>query len=175
MKCYNCEETVSDSSRYCRFCGVKQVTEKKAEDNEAKHNHVLADKQPYYVKLFAGRLNRRNYFIGYIVVLGIIIAAVIIDAIYAGFTQPETTEYDFSLVAAAFIVIFYLVYTVSLTVRRFHDLGKSGWWIITLIIPIVNGIVGLYLTFADGDEEANKYGKTPKPKIEFSEILCLSF
>lgn len=40
-------------------------------------------------------------------------------------------------------------------VKRFHDTDKSGWLILTLIIPVVDVCAGIYLLFADG--------RRPKP------------
>ena len=39
-----------------------------------------------------------------------------------------------------------LVPTLAVTVRRLHDVGKSGWWILISLIPIIGGIWLLILT-----------------------------
>ena len=46
-------------------------------------------------------------------------------------------------------------------IRRFHDLGKSGWYVLTLIIPLIDIGVILYLLFAPGTAGANEYGDDP--------------
>lgn len=49
----------------------------------------------------------------------------------------------------------------SLAVRRFHDTGRSGWFALTLLVPIVC-LVGLgILLFARSEPEENRYGPVP--------------
>lgn len=58
--------------------------------------------------------------------------------------------------------ILYLVCTVSsitLIIRRCHDLDKSGWFSLLLGIPVINIFFGCYLTFVRGTIGPNKYGE----------------
>ena len=51
--------------------------------------------------------------------------------------------------------------SLSLTVRRLHDVNKSGWnmlWILTLI----GAFYVLYLNIINGNEENNNYGPPSK-------------
>ena len=48
-----------------------------------------------------------------------------------------------------------------LVIRRWHDLGKSGWFTLLLLIPLVNLIVAIYLWVKKGDEGPNQYGDDP--------------
>jgi uncharacterized membrane protein YhaH (DUF805 family) len=57
-----------------------------------------------------------------------------------------------------------LIPSIAVAVRRMHDLGKSGWFI---LIPIYN----LVLAATNGDAGENKYGPDPKnPNNEIDEI-----
>ncbi len=65
--------------------------------------------------------------------------------------------------------IFYLLYglgvfipSLAVTVRRLHDVGKSGWMIFISLIPIVGTIWLLVLLATDSDSDENKYGANPK-------------
>lgn len=54
-----------------------------------------------------------------------------------------------------------LIPTIAVGVRRMHDVGKSGWF---LLIPIYN----LILACTNGDEGENRYGNDPKgPEFTF--------
>lgn len=53
--------------------------------------------------------------------------------------------------------------------RRLHDIGKSGWWVLGLFVPLLNLLVLFYIYFSKGDEGTNQYGLPPAPytKVEF--------
>lgn len=60
----------------------------------------------------------------------------------------------------AFIV---WVIGISLSVRRFHDLNKSGWWLLINIIPFIGWLITfVMLGFMPGDQGRNNYGEPPK-------------
>jgi uncharacterized membrane protein YhaH (DUF805 family) len=48
-----------------------------------------------------------------------------------------------------------LIPSIAVGVRRMHDVGKSGWF---LLIPIYN----LILALSEGEKGDNKYGPDPK-------------
>lgn len=45
--------------------------------------------------------------------------------------------------------------------RRLHDIGKSGWWLLVGLIPVIGTIWLIIQWMKDGDPDANRYG--PKP------------
>ena len=45
-------------------------------------------------------------------------------------------------------------------VRRLHDTGKSGWWVLISLVPFVGGIV-LIVLLAQPSEGPNSYGPVP--------------
>ncbi len=47
-------------------------------------------------------------------------------------------------------------------VRRLHDIGKSGYFIFLLFIPIIGWSIFLYYMCKDSDERQNEYGPSPK-------------
>ena len=52
---------------------------------------------------------------------------------------------------------------VLLGVRRLHDLGRSGWIALGMLVPFVNLAIGLWLLCAPGDAGANRFGPAPGP------------
>lgn len=46
-------------------------------------------------------------------------------------------------------------------VKRYHDLGRSGWFACFQFIPIANIIFGIYAAFFKGQEYDNEYGPNP--------------
>ena len=54
---------------------------------------------------------------------------------------------------------------VNSGVRRFHDIDKSGWWILIGFIPIIGGLIILYFFVQPSDEDENRFGPVPEPGI----------
>jgi uncharacterized membrane protein YhaH (DUF805 family) len=71
----------------------------------------------------------------------------------------------------------YLAYCVFLflpswavLVRRLHDVGKSGWFLLVGFIPVAGAIWLLVLLFKDSQPGENKYGPNPKDIGNYTEI-----
>lgn len=76
-----------------------------------------------------------------------------------------------AMAGAAVIMLALTVYLVGLMVRRFHDMGKSGWWAVLGLVPVLNLAVMLYLYLGDGDSMVNRFG-TPNPPPGILVILA---
>jgi len=64
------------------------------------------------------------------------------------------------------IVILALVLpTLAVGVRRLHDTGRSGWFTLIGIIPIVGPIVLIVFFCQDGNPGDNQYGPSPKAAL----------
>ncbi len=55
-----------------------------------------------------------------------------------------------------------LVPGLAVAVRRLHDTGKSGWFILLGLIPVVGGIIVLVFMVSDSLPGDNQYGPNPK-------------
>jgi uncharacterized membrane protein YhaH (DUF805 family) len=55
-----------------------------------------------------------------------------------------------------------IVPSLSVGVRRLHDIGKSGWWLLLGIIPLVGGIILIVWACRDSAPGSNAYGPNPK-------------
>ncbi|WP_391207646.1 DUF805 domain-containing protein [Psychrobacillus sp. L4] len=100
---------------------------------------------------FKGRARRKEYwmFILFDIIISIVFA--IVESI-AGLSSLLTGLY--SLVT--------LLPALAVTVRRLHDTGRSGWWFLLNLIPLVGPIIVLVFTCQDGQNSENKYGTNPK-------------
>ena len=106
---------------------------------------------------FKGRAIRSEY--NYWILFSFLIGAItgILDAIFFGL---ETLEYGFSPINSLASILLFMP-SISVVVRRFHDINKSGWnyfWCFTIIgiIPVI-----YWLCFKEGDSEENFYGSNP--------------
>ena len=52
--------------------------------------------------------------------------------------------------------------SLAVAVRRMHDIGKSAWWLLVLLIPIIGWLYFLYLMTKDSTPGGNQYGSNPK-------------
>jgi uncharacterized membrane protein YhaH (DUF805 family) len=109
---------------------------------------------------FQGRINRLQYFYGWLLKIALIFAVgmliILIDS--------ASSNSDLSLIVSlppCFLVIWI---NLSLQARRLHDLGYSGWWLLLLLVPFLNYLVGfivsIFCFFQPGLRVPNKYGKS---------------
>ncbi len=66
----------------------------------------------------------------------------------------------FSLLALIFC-LGVLIPGIAVGVRRLHDIGASGLWILIGFIPVVN-LVLIYFFAKDGESGSNRFGPSPK-------------
>ena len=59
------------------------------------------------------------------------------------------------------LVIVAAVGNIMISIRRLHDLNRSGWFMLIFCIPYVDILFGLYLLFFKGTNGYNKYGSDP--------------
>lgn len=52
-----------------------------------------------------------------------------------------------------------LLPSLGVTARRLHDTGKSGWFQLVAIIPVIGVLVLLLVCIPEGSKEANAYGE----------------
>jgi uncharacterized membrane protein YhaH (DUF805 family) len=51
---------------------------------------------------------------------------------------------------------------LGVSIRRLHDIGKTGWWLLIAFVPLVGLIVLIYFFVQEGDSGSNEYGANPK-------------
>ncbi|MCL1594474.1 MAG: DUF805 domain-containing protein [Actinomycetia bacterium] len=102
---------------------------------------------------FDGRINRAKFWIG----IGVIWVATVVVLTLA-----------FAVNSAIFWLLAIVVYVVTIwiglavSIKRWHDRGKSGWWILIGFVPIIGGLWALIETgFLEGDKGDNEYGPDP--------------
>ena len=91
---------------------------------------------------FEGRIRRMEYGISFLVY--IVISAVVNAIVSAG---------EAPILGIAYIPMLWVLWAQG--AKRCHDLGKSGWFQVIPFYP-------LWMIFADGKREVNKYGPSPK-------------
>jgi uncharacterized membrane protein YhaH (DUF805 family) len=67
---------------------------------------------------------------------------------------------DVSFLAPVFGLVTF-VPALAVSVRRLHDIGKSGWWVLLHLIPLIGSLVLLYFCVQPTEPGANEYGPAP--------------
>ena len=55
-----------------------------------------------------------------------------------------------------------IVPSVAVAIRRMHDIGKSGWWVLVNLIPLIGSLWFLILGIKDSEPGSNEWGTCPK-------------
>lgn len=101
---------------------------------------------------FNGRARRKEFWMYYLIYMIGYFALYIVGIILAMISSTIGTII-FAIIGLASLAL--LVPTIAVGVRRMHDVGKSGWFI---LIPIYN----LILWITEGEKGDNQYGPDPK-------------
>ncbi len=98
---------------------------------------------------FTGRATRQQYWMFVLIYMVIYIVLAVIDAVLGlGFLSVI-----YSLVL--------LVPSLSAGARRLHDTGRSGWWQLIYLVPLIGLIVMIVFLVQDSHPD-NQYGPNPK-------------
>jgi uncharacterized membrane protein YhaH (DUF805 family) len=67
-----------------------------------------------------------------------------------------------SSIPYALVALGLIVPSLAVGVRRLHDTGRSGWFLLIGIIPIIGGILLIVWFATEGEASTNQYGPSPK-------------
>lgn len=101
--------------------------------------------------VFEGRARRKEYWMFFLFNFIIVFALGIIEELIGG---P-------GLISTLYLLAV-LIPSIAVGVRRLHDIGRSGWWLLIGVIPLIGGIVLLVFFVKDSSAGPNQYGANPK-------------
>lgn len=110
--------------------------------------------------VFAGRARRKEYWMFSLINFLISFAMGIIALIVTGGVGR-----GYNIITACY-ALFILIPGIAVSVRRLHDIGRSGWWLWIAVVPLLGAIVLLIFAIQDSEPGPNAYG--PNPKTEFA-------
>ena len=106
---------------------------------------------------FDGRARRSEYW--YFALFNFLVAGVLsILGQNGGFFSTIASIYSLAV----------LVPGIAVCTRRLHDTGKSGWYQLMVLIPIVGYVILIIRLVKDTDPNPNQYGPSPKGYTEAS-------
>ncbi|BET98460.1 DUF805 domain-containing protein [Xenorhabdus taiwanensis] len=103
---------------------------------------------------FSGRARRKEYWVFCLFNIIVFFALIVL-----GLTINDIA--GFALLIIYIFVTF--IPSIAVTIRRFHDINLSGWWILLTFIPVAS-IVLFVFTLLEGTQGDNEYGADPKRK-----------
>lgn len=107
---------------------------------------------------FDGRARRKEYWMFNLIDFIFVIIISFIDT-----TIFNTSFSDYGPIFIVYTLVTFIP-ALAVSVRRMHDVGKSGWFIFVGVIPIIGWIWIFIVLITDSELFTNKYG--PNPKVE---------
>jgi uncharacterized membrane protein YhaH (DUF805 family) len=94
---------------------------------------------------FSGRARRKEYwmFILIYMVINVILALLGMDII------------------SGIVALALLIPSLSIGARRLHDTGRSGWWQLIYLVPLI-GLIVMIVFLVQDSHDTNDYGVNPK-------------
>lgn len=111
---------------------------------------------------FKGRARRSEYWYFILTQLLLIIGLVILSGVFLSMESLMLSSITYGLAMIIYLAL--IIPYLAVGVRRMHDVGKSGWF---LLVPIYS----LILALTEGEKGANAWGEDPKAVLnEVNEI-----
>lgn len=111
---------------------------------------------------FSGRAPRKEFWTFYLVNAAVVI---LVGAFYGdGLMRHPMGISVYSPSVDTFLFAFLVVTilpTLAVIVRRLHDTGRRGWWVLLGFVPVVGGLILLILLLFQSQPGANRYGPAP--------------
>lgn len=111
---------------------------------------------------FDGRARRKEYW-GF-ALFNLLFIAIPLEIIILSLPKI-TADYTLQIIILTLVILISLpafIPSLSISIRRLHDVGKSGWWILIGLIPFLGALILLYFYVLNGQPYDNQYGKDPK-------------
>lgn len=119
--------------------------------------------------VFSGRARRKEYWYFYLCYTILIIpvsffVTIIVIILGVGILGLDRTASDvFNYVVVDIVSIVSWFFSIAVSVRRLHDINRSGWWYLFGIIPVIGWITLIVFYVTDTKYETNKWGPPAKP------------
>lgn len=161
----NVNESISNKNN------TQNVTSKREPQKEKITNYFFQSLTNY--AKFSGRSGRKEFLVFVLVVNIFYSIAAFLDILAGTSFSYETPNHGSRSLVIGYIyvvsVLFFIIPGIAVTVRRLHDVGKSGWMLLLLLLPIVGPVYIIVLLLTGSKYGENKYGENPK-----SNSACLN-
>jgi uncharacterized membrane protein YhaH (DUF805 family)/cold shock CspA family protein len=111
---------------------------------------------------FRGRARRKEYWgfalFGILAFAGLSLAGLALDGALGN--MESDAPYVTMLLLGLFVLAM-IIPSISVTVRRIHDLGLSGWFYLLVLLPYVGGLILLVFSLIPTQTRENRWGPVP--------------
>jgi len=106
--------------------------------------------------VFNGRARRKEYWMFFLFNIIICFVLGFVEGL-VGIAAESGTG-----VLSILYVLAVLIPGIAVSVRRLHDINRSGWWLLLSPVPLIGAIVLLVFMVQDSQPGENQYGSNPK-------------
>ncbi|WP_247749566.1 DUF805 domain-containing protein [Pseudoalteromonas viridis] len=107
--------------------------------------------------VFNGRARRKEYWLFMLCNIIVTIVLGLVDMTLGLYSE----ESGFGLLSGLYALAV-IIPSIALSIRRLHDTGRSGWWILISLVPVIGPLVLLVFYVMDSTPGDNDYGPNPK-------------
>jgi len=107
--------------------------------------------------VFTGRAQRAEFWYFVLFNLLISVALALVDVAIGTYSEEAGVGLLYGVYALAV-----LLPGIAVAVRRLHDTGRSGWWYLIGLIPLIGAIVLIVFWVQDSQPGENQHGPNPK-------------
>ena len=112
---------------------------------------------------FNGRSQRMEYWMFTLFIMIVAFVLVMLAGLLGGFSDSSGSGLSMIvLIPLILLVLATIIPSIAVTVRRFHDQDKSGWFYLLSFIPYVGGLIVFVFMCLDGTPGPNRFGPDPK-------------
>ena len=115
---------------------------------------------------FSGRARRKEFWMFQLFIIIITTICISLDNILGTVVAMDFGPFGLIVLPFGWLYflcgIFHFLPSLSLVVRRLHDVGKSGSWCLIGLIAIIGGVFLIVFLCSEGDKNENKWGLNPK-------------
>lgn len=132
-------------------------------DDPNRNNNKTEERMNWYLEVlkkyavFSGRARRKEYW--YFFLFSFIVSMVL--AVIDGMTGSVSALTGMGTLSGIYAVAV-LIPGLAVSVRRLHDTGRTGWWMLIAVLPLIGIIVLFVFMVLDSHPGHNEYGPHPK-------------
>lgn len=158
MFCTKCGAKNPEDATFCYKCGNEMYTDKTrtmVDDTTDTTDEIVAEEVNPLIDFwtnivnFEGKMNSHNFWVAVFIMA---LINIVIVAISYG-TEAMILWYLYDL--------FFLIATLSASVRRLHDINKSGAYVLLNLIPLVGQVALLIMLLQENEVDKKKVVDDP--------------